>query len=239
MRPIVDIQLRDLDRRMAARRLTLNVTDAGPGTGWPRGYDPTYGARPLKRLIQQKVGDMLATALLSGEFSEGDTVTVDANEDGLTLPVDRPAAAARAAAARAGCRAPRAGCRARRAPARTRAAALAACRAPCRLGRRRSADNCHGGSIVARGARRFRQEAITPPAIEAVVAGPSAKRGEMVNSGRSQPVPAAALQAAAARHGGHPLLRPPPTGLSEAAQARLVSAGVLTPLVGVFRRGSP
>jgi len=85
MRPIVDIQLQELDRRMAARRLTLAVTDAARDLLATKGYDPAFGARPLKRLIQREVGDTLATALLSGTYGEGDTVTVDADGDELVL----------------------------------------------------------------------------------------------------------------------------------------------------------
>ena len=74
---IVDIQLRDLDKRLAARRLSLAVTDAAKAWLAHRGYDPVYGARPLKRLIQRTIGDNLALALLEGKYTEGDTVTVD------------------------------------------------------------------------------------------------------------------------------------------------------------------
>ena len=74
---IVDIQLRELDKRLAARRLSLVVTDAAKAWLAHRGYDPVYGARPLKRLIQRTVGDNLALALLEGKYTEGDTVTVD------------------------------------------------------------------------------------------------------------------------------------------------------------------
>jgi ATP-dependent Clp protease ATP-binding subunit ClpB len=87
MRPIVDIQLRELDRRLAARRLELVVTDAARDWLATRGYDPAFGARPLKRLIQKEVGDVLATSLLGGGYAEGDTVTVDvdAGTDELIL----------------------------------------------------------------------------------------------------------------------------------------------------------
>ena len=74
---IVDIQLRGLDKRLAARRLNLVVTDAAKAWLARRGYDSVYGARPLKRLIQRTIGDNLALALLEGRYGEGDTVTVD------------------------------------------------------------------------------------------------------------------------------------------------------------------
>ncbi len=74
---IVDIQLRDLASRLAQRRLGLDVTD--PARAWlaRRGYDPVYGARPLKRLIQREISDQLALQLLEGRYPEGSTVTVD------------------------------------------------------------------------------------------------------------------------------------------------------------------
>ena len=77
IRHIVDIQLRDLDTRLADRRLTLVVTDAAKAWLANRGYDPVYGARPLKRLIQREISDRLALALLEGQYPEGSTVTVD------------------------------------------------------------------------------------------------------------------------------------------------------------------
>jgi ATP-dependent Clp protease ATP-binding subunit ClpB len=75
---IVDIQLRGLDQRLAERRLGLVVTDAARAWLSRRGYDPVYGARPLKRLIQREISDRLALALLEGRYQEGSTVTVDA-----------------------------------------------------------------------------------------------------------------------------------------------------------------
>jgi ATP-dependent Clp protease ATP-binding subunit ClpB len=74
---IVDVQLVALDGRLAARRLRLVVTD--PARRWlsQQGYDPAYGARPLKRLIQAQISDKLALALLEGRYPEGSTVTVD------------------------------------------------------------------------------------------------------------------------------------------------------------------
>jgi ATP-dependent Clp protease ATP-binding subunit ClpB len=74
---IVDIQLDRLRERLARRRLTLEVTDAGREWLAMNGFDPVYGARPLRRLVQSAIGDQLARALLSGEIREGDTVRVD------------------------------------------------------------------------------------------------------------------------------------------------------------------
>jgi ATP-dependent Clp protease ATP-binding subunit ClpB len=84
---IVDIQLGRLRGRLADRRLSLQVT--GPAIDWlgEHGYDPIYGARPLRRLVQSTIGDGLAKALLAGEIRDGDTVVVDLGDgkDGLLV----------------------------------------------------------------------------------------------------------------------------------------------------------
>ena len=85
---IVDIQLGSLAERLASRRLTLNVSDAAKAWLAERGYDPAYGARPLRRLIQQAIGDRLAKALLADYVRDGDTVNVDVAEGGEHLTVD-------------------------------------------------------------------------------------------------------------------------------------------------------
>jgi ATP-dependent Clp protease ATP-binding subunit ClpB len=74
---IVDIQLGLLGRRLAARRLTLDVSPAAREWLAINGFDPLYGARPLRRLVQSAIGDALAKALLAGEITDGDTVRVD------------------------------------------------------------------------------------------------------------------------------------------------------------------
>jgi ATP-dependent Clp protease ATP-binding subunit ClpB len=79
---IVEIQLGTLVRRLAARRITLEVTEPARRSLAREGFDPAFGARPLKRLIQREIGDRLALALLEGHFAEGDTVTIDAGDDG-------------------------------------------------------------------------------------------------------------------------------------------------------------
>ncbi len=78
MAAVVDIQLRALDERLAARRLALEVTPEARAWLARRGYDPAFGARPLKRLIQRQIGDRLAIALLEAKYAEGATVVVDA-----------------------------------------------------------------------------------------------------------------------------------------------------------------
>ena len=85
---IVDIQLGGLARRLAERRLVLDVTDAAKQWLADRGYDPAYGARPLRRLIQKEIGDKLAKKVLAGEIRDGDTVHVDAAPGGDTLVIE-------------------------------------------------------------------------------------------------------------------------------------------------------
>jgi ATP-dependent Clp protease ATP-binding subunit ClpB len=82
---IVDIQLQHLRARLAERRITLEVTDAAKTALAADGYDPAYGARPLKRVIQRQVVDRLAMALLEGDIAEGGTVTVDAEGGELSI----------------------------------------------------------------------------------------------------------------------------------------------------------
>jgi ATP-dependent Clp protease ATP-binding subunit ClpB len=84
---IVDLQVSLLARRLAARRLTLTVTPAAKDWLALTGFDPVYGARPLRRLVQSAIGDKLARALLSGEMADGDEVLVDIDEasDALTV----------------------------------------------------------------------------------------------------------------------------------------------------------
>jgi ATP-dependent Clp protease ATP-binding subunit ClpB len=82
---IVEIQLRGLRDRLATRRIALEVTDAATATLAHQGYDPSFGARPLKRVIQRELADKLAMLLLDGKIGEGDTVTVDAVDGALVL----------------------------------------------------------------------------------------------------------------------------------------------------------
>jgi ATP-dependent Clp protease ATP-binding subunit ClpB len=93
---IVDIQLKRLENRLAERRVQLVVTEGARKLLAQRGWDPVYGARPLKRAIQRLVQDPLAMMLLEGKFAEGDTVTVDAKGGDLiftkaTTPAPVPA----------------------------------------------------------------------------------------------------------------------------------------------------
>jgi len=85
LRRIVDIQLHTMKDRLASRRITLEVSDAAEESLAREGFDPAFGARPLKRLIQREIGDQLALALLEGRYGDGDTVVVDADPDGGLL----------------------------------------------------------------------------------------------------------------------------------------------------------
>ena len=87
---IVDIQLRRLNARLAERRIQIEVTEAGKDWLALTGFDPVYGARPLKRLVQTTIEDALARRLLAGEILDGDTVRFDVNADtsGLRIVED-------------------------------------------------------------------------------------------------------------------------------------------------------
>jgi ATP-dependent Clp protease ATP-binding subunit ClpB len=82
---IVTIQLGSLRGRLAERRLSLSVTPAAEEALASAGFDPDFGARPLRRVIQRQVEDPLALALLEGRYPEGSTVTVDAKDGSITL----------------------------------------------------------------------------------------------------------------------------------------------------------
>jgi len=93
---IVDLQVQRLAGRLGGRRLTLVVTPAAREWLAVTGFDPVYGARPLRRLIQSAIGDKLARELIAGEITDGDTVVVDLDEtaDALLVGPERTAAAA-------------------------------------------------------------------------------------------------------------------------------------------------
>jgi ATP-dependent Clp protease ATP-binding subunit ClpB len=92
---IVDLQIAELSRRLAPRRITVEVTEAAHRWLSVTGYDPAYGARPLRRLVQTAIGDPLARMLLGGDVLDGNTVTVDVDPtgDGLLLTAATSAAA--------------------------------------------------------------------------------------------------------------------------------------------------
>ncbi|MEI2671782.1 MAG: ATP-dependent chaperone ClpB [Marmoricola sp.] len=82
---IVDLALAALDKRLSARRITITVTDAARKWLAEEGFDPAYGARPLRRLVQSAIGDPLARMLISGEVSDDDSVEIDVVEHGSGL----------------------------------------------------------------------------------------------------------------------------------------------------------
>jgi ATP-dependent Clp protease ATP-binding subunit ClpB len=86
---IVDLQVDALAQRLADRRLTLDVSEGAREWLALEGYDPAYGARPLRRLVQKEIGDRLARSLLAGEVRDGDTVHVDLADGGLTVHATR------------------------------------------------------------------------------------------------------------------------------------------------------
>ena len=90
IRAIASIQLQELARRVADRHLTLEVTDMAKEYIATQGYDPIYGARPLKRTIQRLIQDPLALMLLAGKFSDEDVCRVDLAEDGQGLKISSP-----------------------------------------------------------------------------------------------------------------------------------------------------
>lgn len=82
---IVTLQVEHMARRLRDRRITLDVTDGAREWLAEEGFDPAYGARPLRRLVQREIGDRLAKLLLAGEVEEGSTVRVDLGDGGLVL----------------------------------------------------------------------------------------------------------------------------------------------------------
>ncbi|HEX2505760.1 MAG TPA: AAA family ATPase, partial [Gaiellaceae bacterium] len=82
---IVELQLRQLRGRLAERGIGLELTDEAKGVLVEAGWDPTYGARPLKRAVQRLVENPLALRILEGDFVEGDTVRVDAQDGELVF----------------------------------------------------------------------------------------------------------------------------------------------------------
>ena len=97
LRQIVSIQMGGLRKRLEERKIELELTDKASDYFAERGYDPQYGARPLKRLVQQELETGLARKILAGEVRDGSKVVVDAGPRGLTFAVKEPAAKAAAA----------------------------------------------------------------------------------------------------------------------------------------------
>jgi ATP-dependent Clp protease ATP-binding subunit ClpB len=95
LRKIVDIQLKRLEALLAEKKIGLELTTKAKDLLAEEGYDPVYGARPLKRLLQKRIQDPLATKILTGEFKEDDTVVVDAKDGEIVFEKRAPAAAKR------------------------------------------------------------------------------------------------------------------------------------------------
>ena len=89
VKQIIDLQVNSLKKRLADRHIDIELTDGARELLLAEGYDPAYGARPMKRAIQRLVLDPLAVKVLEGEFKDGDTVKVDAGRDGLVFKVKR------------------------------------------------------------------------------------------------------------------------------------------------------
>ena len=91
---IVDIQMKRLAKLLAERKITLDLDDKAKEWLGQKGYDPAYGARPLKRVIQKYVQDPLAEMVLAGKIHDGETVKITAGKDGLTFNGAAPKAKA-------------------------------------------------------------------------------------------------------------------------------------------------
>jgi len=89
LRQIVDLLAKDLQKRLEERKLSVEMTDKAKSWVAKAGYDPVYGARPLRRALEKFVENPLAIKVLGGEFKEGDTIVVDAGDEGLTFTAKR------------------------------------------------------------------------------------------------------------------------------------------------------
>jgi ATP-dependent Clp protease ATP-binding subunit ClpC len=85
LRQVVDLLAKDLQKRLAERKLSVEITEKAKSWLAKEGYDPVYGARPLRRALEKYVENPLAVKVLGGEFKEGDTIVVDDGDDGLTF----------------------------------------------------------------------------------------------------------------------------------------------------------
>jgi ATP-dependent Clp protease ATP-binding subunit ClpC len=94
LRNIVDLMVKDLQSRLAERKLGIKLTEKAKSWLVREGYDPVYGARPLRRVIERYVENPLSTKLLRGELKEGDTVKIDLVKGGLTFKTKAAAEAA-------------------------------------------------------------------------------------------------------------------------------------------------
>jgi ATP-dependent Clp protease ATP-binding subunit ClpB len=97
LRSIVDLQLDRVRKRLAERHITLDVTPNSLEFLGNEGFDPVYGARPLKRVIQRRLMDRLAVAMLDGTVRDGDTVRVDVRDGDISISVNNSAESTEAA----------------------------------------------------------------------------------------------------------------------------------------------
>ncbi|MGB5926074.1 MAG: AAA family ATPase [Dehalococcoidia bacterium] len=93
LKSIVDLLIREVERRLAERKIKLEVNEEAKAWLVQKGYDPVYGARPLRRAIQRYVENPISTKILQGEFKEGDTVAISLKEDNLSFAVRKTAKA--------------------------------------------------------------------------------------------------------------------------------------------------
>jgi ATP-dependent Clp protease ATP-binding subunit ClpC len=85
LRQVVDLLAKELQKRLAERKLSVEFTEKAKSWLAKEGYDPVYGARPLRRALEKYVENPLAIKVLGGEFKEGDTIKIDAGDEGLTF----------------------------------------------------------------------------------------------------------------------------------------------------------
>lgn len=85
MRGIVRLEVKRLEKRLTERQITMEMTDGALNYLTDIGYDPVYGARPLKRAIQRELETIVAKGILRGDFTDGDTISVDADDNGLVV----------------------------------------------------------------------------------------------------------------------------------------------------------
>jgi ATP-dependent Clp protease ATP-binding subunit ClpC len=85
LRQVVDLLAKDLQKRLAERKLSVEINEKAKAWLAKEGYDPVYGARPLRRALEKYVENPLAIKVLGGEFKEGDTIVVDTGDEGLTF----------------------------------------------------------------------------------------------------------------------------------------------------------
>ena len=94
IRQIVELEMNEVERHLTSKGLVLEMTDTAKDWIGSKGFDPVFGARPLRRIIQNEIEDRLSEALLEGRFNEGDTVRVDVQNDEIILiNVSEPALA--------------------------------------------------------------------------------------------------------------------------------------------------